>query len=73
MSQLNFYVSGEIEERIRQEAKRKGKTISSFLADLIKSHFAKNPEEKHFQKFYGKWQGEFPQAKDLPPKPTEEF
>jgi hypothetical protein len=39
MSQLNFYVPDDIEDQIKQVAKKEGKSISAFLADLVKSKF----------------------------------
>ena len=39
MSQLNIYVPNELENIIRQEAQNKGKTLSAYLAEIIKSHF----------------------------------
>ncbi len=61
MSQLNFYVPDEIEEQIRETAKKEGKTISSFLADLVKASFPeKKWETKFFTEVAGAWDGEFP-------------
>ena len=62
MSQLNLYVPDEVEEQIRKAAKAEGKTISAFLADIIKSHFPpKQSQKDYFSKFFGKWEGSFPE------------
>ncbi len=74
MSQLNFYVPEEIEKQIRAAAKKEGKTISSFLAALIKSHFPKKkPRKDVFSKFYGVWEGEFPEIERMPPQKRDEL
>ncbi len=73
MSQLNFYVPRELEQRIRQAAKTRRQTISRFLAQLVSDHFlgAAGPSSKagYFSKFYGTWQGsvpEIPRSKSTP-------
>jgi hypothetical protein len=57
MSQLNFYVPDELEAKIRRAAKLKRKTISAFLAELVKSQFEKKSQNGYFTQFYGTWQG----------------
>jgi CRISPR/Cas system CSM-associated protein Csm2 small subunit len=39
MSQLNFYVPDDVEKEIRLAAQNEGKSISAFLAELVKSKF----------------------------------
>jgi hypothetical protein len=66
MSQLNFYVSDEIEDKIRQEAKSCGKSISSYLASLVKNHVQKEEwKDGFFKKVCGAWEGEFPKIDSL--------
>lgn len=64
MSQLNIYVPNEIEEFIRQKAKSKGKTLSAYLAEIIKAHFKKDKWNKDiFSKVVGGWKGSYPNIK----------
>lgn len=73
MSQLNFYVPDDVEAKIRAAAKKQGKSISAFLADLVKSYF---PEKKWDAGFFtdvaGAWSGEFPEIERPLPDNSEE-
>ena len=61
MSQLNFYVPDEIEEQIKKAAKKEGKSISAFLAELVKSKFKqKTWSDDFFSELAGGWKGDFP-------------
>lgn len=72
MSQLNIYVPNEVEEVIRKEAKNKGKTISNYLAEIIKGHFKKDRWDKNFfTQVVGKWQGAFPKIERQVPEERE--
>lgn len=69
MPQLNFYVPEEIEVKVRKAAKACGKSISAFLAELVKENVAKDktwPAE--FLSLAGSWQGDFPEVERLPPQ-----
>lgn len=69
MSQLNFYVPDEIEEQIKKAAKREGKSISAFLADLVKSKFKpKKWSDDFFSELAGGWNGEFPKIERPEPQ-----
>jgi hypothetical protein len=73
MSQLNFYVPTELEEQIREAAQKNGKPISSFLAELIKSHFPSNQgwPKGFFETMAGSLGDDFPDdIEDLPPRPV---
>lgn len=62
MGQVNFYVSTEVEQRIRKEARKRKKSISSFLAELVKSHFPEKKWDKlFFNEIVGGWCGDFPE------------
>ena len=37
MAQLNVYVPDDLEEKIKVEAKREGKSVSAFVLDAVKS------------------------------------
>jgi hypothetical protein len=70
MSQLNFYVPDELEQKIRRAAKLKRKTISAFLAELVKSQFEKKDQEGYFSQFFGTWEGDVPEEVRIVRGPT---
>lgn len=64
MAQLNFYVPDEIEQAIRKEARSKRKSISSYLAEVVKESVKHDQWQKDFfKKVVSGWQGDFPQIK----------
>ena len=68
MSQLNFYVPDDLEAQIKKAAKSEGKSISAFLADLVKSKFKpKMWSENFFKNIAGGWSGDAPEINR--PKP----
>lgn len=72
MSQLNIYVPNELENIIRQEAQNKGKTLSAYLAEIIKSHFKREKWNKNFfTQVVGGWQGSFPEIEKQLPEERE--
>lgn len=76
MSQLNFYVPTEIEEQIREAAQKNGKPISSFLAELVKSHFPPHQgwPKGFFETTVGSLGKDFPdEIEDHPPRPVEDL
>lgn len=73
MSQLNFYVPEEVEEQIRDAATKEGKSLSSFLAELVKSHFpSKKSQQNYFSKL-GTWVGDFPEIERRPPQKRDDL
>jgi hypothetical protein len=74
MSQLNFYVPDDVEAQIRAAAKSEGKTISAFLAELVKANFP-SPRwaDDFFSSVLGKWEGEFPEIERVPPQRREDL
>jgi hypothetical protein len=62
MSQLNFYVPDDVEKEIRLAAQNEGKSISAFLAELVKSKFPSQQwSQEFFTTVFGQWSGEFPE------------
>lgn len=61
MAQLNVYVPDELEEKIRSLAQQEGKSVSSFLMELVREKFAPKEWKKEFLKVLGGWEGEFPE------------
>ena len=58
MPQLHFYVPKDLAERIHQEAQTAQKSVSSYLAELVKREMAPNWPEGFFDEVVGGWQGE---------------
>ena len=74
MSQLNFYVPDEVEEQIRKAAMSEGKSISAFLAELVKAKFPTGKwDQGFFQKVCGNWEGSFPEIERELPQERDEL
>lgn len=74
MSQLNFYVPDEVEDQIRAAAKKEGKSISAFLAELVKEKFfSQQWSEDFFTSVFGQWEGEFPEIQRPASQQREDF
>lgn len=73
MAQLNVYVPDELEEKIKSVAQQEGKSVSSFLAELIRDKFAPKEWKKDFLKVLGRWEGELPEVERKPSQKRDEF
>ena len=58
MPQLHFYVPKELAERIHQEAHAAKKSVSRYLAELVKREMAPHWPEGFFDEVVGGWQGD---------------
>jgi len=58
MPQLHFYVPRDLAERIQHEAQTAKKSVSSYLADLVKREMAPDWPEGFFDEVVGGWRGE---------------
>lgn len=58
MPQLHFYVPKEVAERIQLEAHAAKKSVSSYLAELVKREMAPGWPEGFFEDVVGGWRGE---------------
>ena len=58
MPQLHFYVPEQIANRVRQEAKAAGLSISQYLAEVVKKDLQPQWPADFFEKVVGGWQGE---------------
>jgi hypothetical protein len=58
MPQLHFYVPDEVAETAKARAKAAGKSLSSYLADLVVNEVAGEWPEAFFEEVVGGWQGE---------------
>ena len=58
MPQLHFYVPKDLAERIQQEAHAATKSVSSYLAELVKREMASDWPEGFFDEVVGGWRGD---------------
>jgi hypothetical protein len=58
MPQLHLYVSDEVAETAKAKAKAAGKSLSSYLADLVIHEVAGGWPEGFFEEVVGGWKGE---------------
>lgn len=70
MAQVNFYIPDPLEKKLRKEAKSSGKSLSAFLAELIRFRLEREEwDPEFFDKFFGGWKGETPKIEsELPEK-----
>lgn len=73
MAQLNVYVTDELEEKIKSVAQQEGKSVSSFLAELVRERFAPKTWKKDFLKILGKWEGDVPNIDRSTSQKRDEF
>ena len=58
MPQLHLYVPDEVAEAAKSKAQAAGKSLSSYLADLVISEVAGDWPDDFFEKVVGGWKGE---------------
>ena len=58
MPQLHFYIPKDLADRIQREAQAAQKSVSSYLAELVKREMAPTWPEGFFEDVVGNWQGE---------------
>ncbi len=58
MPQLHLYVSEEVAERLREQAKVRNLSVSKYLADIVRRETAPAWPEGYFEKVLGGWAGE---------------
>jgi recombinational DNA repair protein (RecF pathway) len=68
MSQLNIYVPDEVEKAIRSKAQNEGKSISAYLAELVKKQVHEDQwQTGFFTQVVGAWEGDLPEVpRELP-------
>ena len=57
MPQLHLYVPDDVAETAKSRAKAAGKSLSSYLADLVVNEIAGEWPEGFFEKVVGGWKG----------------
>ena len=58
MPQLHLYVPDEVAETAKTRAKAAGKSLSSYLADIVVSEVAGDWPEDFFEEVAGGWKGD---------------
>ena len=67
MAQLNVYVPDDLEEKIKKEAKREGKSVSAFVLEAVKNKIEPKSWSKEFLATFGSMRDNFPdEIEDLP-------
>ena len=66
MPQLNVYVPAELEQKIKIQAKREGKSVSAFVLEVVRSKIEPECWSKEFLATFGSMKGCISEAKDLP-------
>ena len=69
MAQITLYVSDDVAERIRREAKRAGKSLSAYMADLVAGGRQPSRWPAGFARLYGSC--DLPEIEDTPPDELE--
>ena len=74
MSHVNVYIPEEVVKKARILSQKKGKSLSSFLTDLLKERCGAKQRKwpKHFfTHIMGSWEGDFPEIEDPLPEERE--
>lgn len=58
MPQLHLYVSDEVAEAAKARAEGAGKSLSSYLADLVRSEIGTEWPDSFFEEVVGGWGGD---------------
>ncbi len=58
MPQLHLYVSKELADQVKERAKSDKRTVSQYLADLVKKEVADEWPPDFFERLVGGWEGE---------------
>jgi hypothetical protein len=58
MPQLHLYVSDKVAEAAKAKAQAAGKSLSSYLAELVTSEVAGDWPDDFFKEVVGRWKGE---------------
>ena len=64
MPQLHLYVPDDVAETAKSRAKAAGKSLSSYLADLVVREVAGDWPEGFFEEVVGGWKGELLERPD---------
>jgi hypothetical protein len=71
MPQVTIYLPDDVAARLRREAKKAGRSLSAYIANLATRKPERNGWPTGFSKLYGSWRGNFPEIEDSPPEERE--
>jgi hypothetical protein len=74
VAQVTIYLPDELAERLRRDAKRSGRSLSAYIAELAERKPVRRKWPPGFERLYGAWRGTFPDIGELPvdePEPLE--
>ena len=60
MSQLTIYLPEELVREVRRRARKKGRSVSAYLAELARNDAAMSTWPEAFVATFGSWEGEPP-------------
>jgi|GEM_PF-1095997 len=66
MGQLNVYVPDDLEEKIKEEAKREGRSVSAFVLEAVKNRIEPDQWSAEFLTMMESSPTDFPEVIDLP-------
>lgn len=66
MGQLNVYVPDDLEEKIKEGAKREGKSVSAFVLEAVKDRMEPDRWSAEFLTMMESSPTDFPEVTDLP-------
>lgn len=66
MAQVTIYLPQDLETRLRRDAKRAGKSLSAFIAELADRRPEPEGWQDRLDALYGTWEGDFPTPEDPP-------
>lgn len=72
VAQVTIYLPDAVLDKLKQRAKRSGKSLSALVLEIIEQRRA--PAKKWprgFAELYGSWRGSFPIPEDPPPDEVE--
>lgn len=70
MAQVTLYVPDALARELKRQARKAGKSLSAFVADLAARSLARprSSAGDELKSLYGSWSGEFPEIEDAPPE-----
>lgn len=72
MPQLHLYVPREVAREVKRRAEAKGRSVSAYLADLVKREVSDAWPDGFFEEVSGGWSGEpLERAPELPVESRE--
>lgn len=73
MPQVTLYMPESLLERLRARALRSGRSLSSYVVDLLETRRGEPGWPKGFASLYGSWEGRFPVPEDPSPDDLDEL